>query len=625
MTETCDEIDDVGDGVERKRLGCVGQTILFGALFLMVLGIFLYANLVHSPQLIISRETTYLTEPLTADGTRVDYLAALEKERYPPDMKTDNNGYRLIVRAIGLNGARSASGYSESEAQVREKLGLDPTAKPAMTYQEPGDFLAKYCLSQGVAEDQAFQWESKVGSEPWTLEDYPMMESWLQENNRVVDVVEEAVRKPTFFMPFVRPSDQSDLDVGLTELQHARSLARIVSARANYRVGTGDIDGAIRDVITCKRLGRHMKCQKGPYVSGLVGVAIEGVAQSLGVAANRDAAPSKAQLQYLADELAALPATPDLKETLLAERYYALSLLQQVARRDRSAAELIWNEEDNRVGKLVARLPVDWNIVLWRVNQRFDELMQQQSVQQQEPSSQRELLSSPACLLIGPRSQRIGDMLATDWSVTSAVQEADHRSQCAERLQAITLAMLMYERDHGTLPPAWSVDSAGQPLHSWRVLLLPYLGQQELYEQLRLDQPWNSEHNRQVHEAAPAVYQCPSALLGPGQTCYSVIVGERTAFSGGTGKSLDDFGMHLLLVIERELPVCWMAPTSELMAATALRGINTQEAKIDEVGSEHSYGVMAGLRGGCAQVISSSLSPHWWQGLLEGTLTEPLP
>ncbi len=174
-------------------------------------------------------------------------------------------------------------------------------------------------------------------------------------------------------------------------------------------------------------------------------------------------------------------------------------------------------------------------------------------------------------LFIGVRSRRVAD-LVTGLCAPSfqAAREAIRRSNCASNLQRITLAMLIYERQHGTLPPAYTVDADGNPLHSWRVLLLPYLGEKELCGKLRLDEPWDSQHNRQFHDAALAIYQCPSAELKPGQTTYSVVVGEKTAFQAGKGKSLDDLGMNLILVVEREQArgpdgqgqsVCWMDPT----------------------------------------------------------------
>ncbi len=85
----------------KKRFGCLARFAKYGAVLLVLLAVFVYWNFVRTPRLKISKETTYITEPLTSDGTRVDYFAALEQEFYRPEMKTDDNGYRLIVRALG--------------------------------------------------------------------------------------------------------------------------------------------------------------------------------------------------------------------------------------------------------------------------------------------------------------------------------------------------------------------------------------------------------------------------------------------------------------------------------------------------------------------------------------------
>jgi hypothetical protein len=122
-------------------------------------------------------------------------------------------------------------------------------------------------------------------------------------------------------------------------------------------------------------------------------------------------------------------------------------------------------------------LSVDWNVVMRRVNACFDDW---ESIEYVQPPS----LLSPGDLLIGRRSQRVGDVLAL--FVLPAVQafrEATRRSDCHGNLQRIVLAMLIYERQHGTLPPAYTVDASGQPLHSWRVLLLPYVGESRTVRQ----------------------------------------------------------------------------------------------------------------------------------------------
>ena len=52
-----------------------------------------------------------------------------------------------------------------------------------------------------------------------------------------------------------------------------------------------------------------------------------------------------------------------------------------------------------------------------------------------------------------------------------------------------------YQAVNQTFPPAASVDKQGKPLLSWRVAILPYLEQQELYNKFKLDEPWDSPRN----------------------------------------------------------------------------------------------------------------------------------
>jgi hypothetical protein len=127
--------------------------------------------------------------------------------------------------------------------------------------------------------------------------------------------------------------------------------------------------------------------------------------------------------------------------------------------------------------------------------------------------------------------------------------------------------MLLYQRQHGTLPPAYTVGADGKPLHGWRVLLLPYLGQTALYSKLRLDEPWDSPHNRRFHDASLAVYRAVTPQLRPDQL---LVLCENTAFQAGEGKSLDDLGMNLILSLsESRLSVGWADAVSLLDGSTS--------------------------------------------------------
>ena len=623
--EAIKEVQEAMAILPKKRFGCLGRFVKYAAVLLALLAAFVYWNFFRTPPLKISKETTYITEPLTSDGRRVDYFAALEKLLYSPEMKTESNGYRLIVRALG---DVTADGLEEARsAQVYQKLGLDPDIEPTLTYIETCRFLREYCAAKGLDEKQANALDEKVFA-PWTLDDLPMMEPWLEENGPVLDLVGEAVRKPVFCFPLFRPGEETTLVEAMPfgDIQRMRSFTRMLQARAHYRIGTGDIDGAIDDLGTCERLGRHMQRQ-GTVITRLVGIAIESIAASVGVAAIRESQPTEEQLQRLVDEHHTLPPLPNMDRMRLVDRYYTLDSLQAMAVSEASLAGLfsVWASIDEFKPGFASYISIDWNIVMRRVNAQYD-----------DPDKAQGLLPprllSLGNLFIGARSRRVADCVAGLCTPAfEATREANRRLNCVDNLRRITLAMLIYARAHGTLPPAQTVDADGNPFHSWRVLLLPYLGEQELYDKLRLDEPWDSEHNRRFHDQALPIYQCPSAELTPGQTTYSVVVGRNTAFQAAQGKSLDDLGMNLLLVVEREQAigrsgqpqsVCWMDPTSELVEALAFKGINRKKEGVIGIGSPHPGGVNVGFRDGSVEFIRETIALPLLQGLLDGTAVE---
>ena len=72
-------------------------------------------------------------------------------------------------------------------------------------------------------------------------------------------------------------------------------------------------------------------------------------------------------------------------------------------------------------------------------------------------------------------------------------------------LKQIGLAMHNYHDARGRLPAAYTVDKDGKPLLSWRVLILPYTEEAALYKEFHLDEPWDSEHNKNLIARMPAV------------------------------------------------------------------------------------------------------------------------
>ncbi len=93
-------------------------------------------------------------------------------------------------------------------------------------------------------------------------------------------------------------------------------------------------------------------------------------------------------------------------------------------------------------------------------------------------------------------------------------REPARRVICQRSLQQVGLALHQYHDKYGSFPPAYLTDANGRPMHSWRVLLLPFLGQQALYDDYRFDEPWDGPHNALLHERASEAltnyFSCPS-------------------------------------------------------------------------------------------------------------------
>lgn len=125
---------------------------------------------------------------------------------------------------------------------------------------------------------------------------------------------------------------------------------------------------------------------------------------------------------------------------------------------------------------------------------------------------------------------------------------------CRNHLRHIGLAMQNYASVYGCFPPAYVADEEGLPRHSWRVLLLPFLDEKELYKAYRFDEPWNGPHNRLLAERIPEVYRCRWDV-GDQATCtsYLAVIGDETAFPGDRSLSPTAIGngtSDTILVVE---------------------------------------------------------------------------
>lgn len=147
----------------------------------------------------------------------------------------------------------------------------------------------------------------------------------------------------------------------------------------------------------------------------------------------------------------------------------------------------------------------------------------------------------------------------------SRAREASRLECCVANLARIARALRSYRAENGRYPPVITSDPDGRPMHSWRVLILPYLGETELYEQYDIKEPWSSPKNMKLATRIPRVFRCPTEGYGENvtETNYVALSGHGTAWSENIGA---DSGKEcrpeqLILLIEvTQSGVCWTEP-----------------------------------------------------------------
>ena len=144
-----------------------------------------------------------------------------------------------------------------------------------------------------------------------------------------------------------------------------------------------------------------------------------------------------------------------------------------------------------------------------------------------------------------------------------SAREAARRAQCVNNLKQIGLGMLNYHSTNDVIPAAIA-DDDGKPLLSWRVALLPYIEEQELFNEFHLDEPWDSPHNKGLIDRMPASYACPSeGLEEPGTTTYRIAEGPGASFPGPEGiglREILDGTSNTIAVFESTEATTWTKP-----------------------------------------------------------------
>lgn len=158
------------------------------------------------------------------------------------------------------------------------------------------------------------------------------------------------------------------------------------------------------------------------------------------------------------------------------------------------------------------------------------------------------------------------------WPVVQGRSYSPHTT-CRSNLVQISKAVSLYEATNGHFPPAYQLGPDGKPWHSWRVLILPYLDAQSLYDEYSFSEPWDGPNNRKLWDKMPEVFQCPGFTMASqrgffegsnGLSNYFAVVGPNTIWRGSdltqSTEIVDGF-TNTILLIESSDSVCWLEPT----------------------------------------------------------------
>ena len=157
-----------------------------------------------------------------------------------------------------------------------------------------------------------------------------------------------------------------------------------------------------------------------------------------------------------------------------------------------------------------------------------------------------------------------GVFFALLFPAIQGAREAARRVQSSNNLKQIGLGMLHYHDTTKRFPPPYVADDDGKPMHSWRVLLLPFMEHQALYEKYNMDEPWDGPNNSGLASMAMSIYQSPTAENTGSTADYLVVTGPETIFDPDRQTTMADIidgTSNTIMVVESTgSNIHWMEP-----------------------------------------------------------------
>ncbi len=240
----------------------------------------------------------------------------------------------------------------------------------------------------------------------------------------------------------------------------------------------------------------------------------------------------QSQIDQIPPPLVEFTKTPELLDALLfrldlADQANGLNLIM-LARDDASGEELMGLiqrglEMGRQIGLSQAMNEIEGEDAVAQATRQYVQRLSDKIVSSLTPKREgrRLTLSGSASQGFATQGVLVGLLLPA----VQAAREAARRMTSSNNLKMIGLAMHNYHDAYAKLPTD-ILGEDGTPLLSWRVAILPFIEQQELYQQFHLDEAWDSPHNITLLPQMPDVYLHPTLPTYAGTTVYQRPISE---------------------------------------------------------------------------------------------------
>lgn len=165
------------------------------------------------------------------------------------------------------------------------------------------------------------------------------------------------------------------------------------------------------------------------------------------------------------------------------------------------------------------------------------------------------------------------------------------------RLNQLQLALHNYHDTYGSFPPAFFADENGNPMHSWRVLILPLIEEGKLYNAYDFREPWDGPNNARLANRMPAIFHSHTELPSTTNTNLVVITGPGTVFPGSTSTKRDDIrdglANTILLTEIGHSSIPWLAPQDMSIESMSFRVKDALRPSISSAEWRQPYVVFA--------------------------------